>query len=157
MYLPSKVFFTTGVGRHSTEIGSFEMALRDASIEPYNIATVSSILPPDAEITDAEEAVDEIPDGSVVHAVLSRCSTDDEDEQIAASVGAARGNEGHGYLIELSNTGEKAENNGEKAKDLAVELLSHKTMAREAFEYTASATGTPDGHTTTVAAAVLIE
>ncbi|WP_281175321.1 pyruvoyl-dependent arginine decarboxylase [Methanogenium cariaci] len=45
-FVPKRVFFTCGAGQSPDELTSFEMALRDASIECYNIVTVSSILPP---------------------------------------------------------------------------------------------------------------
>lgn len=33
MFLPTKLFFTKGVGRHKEYLQSFELALRDAKIE----------------------------------------------------------------------------------------------------------------------------
>lgn len=44
--IPRKVFFTDGVGTHSVDLESFEVALQDAAIEKINPVTVSSILPP---------------------------------------------------------------------------------------------------------------
>ncbi len=43
---PTKFFFTKGVGVHREKLSSFEVALRDAGIAPFNLVTVSSILPP---------------------------------------------------------------------------------------------------------------
>ena len=48
MYVPTKVFFTKGVGTHKEKLQSFEKALRDAQIEKYNLVRVSSIFPPTA-------------------------------------------------------------------------------------------------------------
>lgn len=45
MFKPSKIFFTKGVGRHKDYLQSFELALRQASIEKCNLVTVSSIYP----------------------------------------------------------------------------------------------------------------
>ena len=36
MYVPKKIFFTKGVGRHKEYLASFELALRHANIEKYN-------------------------------------------------------------------------------------------------------------------------
>ena len=44
-----KVFFTRGTGRGQSELRSFEEALRDGGIAPYNIVGISSIFPPFAE------------------------------------------------------------------------------------------------------------
>ena len=54
MVVPEKGFFTRGCGGHKDKLVSFEMALRDAGLAPYNLVTVSSIMPPDAEIISRE-------------------------------------------------------------------------------------------------------
>ena len=46
MYVPAKIFFTKGVGKHKNYLSSFEAALRNASIEKCNLVSVSSIFPP---------------------------------------------------------------------------------------------------------------
>ena len=56
-FIPKKVFFTKGFGRHKDFLQSFELALRDAGIAPYNIVTVSSILPPGCKIVAKEEGM----------------------------------------------------------------------------------------------------
>ena len=48
--IPTKVFFTKGVGKHKERLHSFEQALRDAGIEKLNIVEVSSIFPPGCRI-----------------------------------------------------------------------------------------------------------
>ena len=45
MFQPSKIFFTKGVGRHKDYLQSFELALRHAGIEKFNLVMVSSIYP----------------------------------------------------------------------------------------------------------------
>ena len=50
MYVPTKIFFTKGVGRHRDYLSSFEAALRSAGIEICNLVTVSSIYPPGCKI-----------------------------------------------------------------------------------------------------------
>ena len=46
MFVPQKIFFTKGVGRHKDYLQSFELALRDAGVERCNLVSVSSIFPP---------------------------------------------------------------------------------------------------------------
>jgi len=41
--VPKYVFFTKGVGCSKEELASFELALRDAGIERFNLVTVSSV------------------------------------------------------------------------------------------------------------------
>ena len=60
MAVPEKVFFTKGTGVHKDKLVSFEMALRNAGLAPYNLVTVSSIMPPDAEIITREEGLPQI-------------------------------------------------------------------------------------------------
>jgi len=45
LYVPTKIFFTKGVGRHKEYLTSFELALRSAGVEICNLVTVSSIYP----------------------------------------------------------------------------------------------------------------
>ena len=39
--IPTKMFFTKGVGVHKDKLASFEAALRDAGIEKFNLVYVS--------------------------------------------------------------------------------------------------------------------
>ncbi|MEK6817537.1 MAG: pyruvoyl-dependent arginine decarboxylase, partial [Nanoarchaeota archaeon] len=57
MVVPNKIFFTKGVGRHKEKLASFELALRNAGIEKYNLVYVSSILPPNCKIISKEEGL----------------------------------------------------------------------------------------------------
>ncbi|MGB9675484.1 MAG: pyruvoyl-dependent arginine decarboxylase, partial [Candidatus Nanoarchaeia archaeon] len=56
-YIPQKVFFTKGVGKHFNQLQSFEAALRDAGIQMCNLVSVSSILPPNCKIIPKEEGL----------------------------------------------------------------------------------------------------
>ena len=48
--VPTRIFFTKGVGRHKEELHAYELALRNAGIEKCNLVKVSSILPPNCKI-----------------------------------------------------------------------------------------------------------
>src|SRR5512144_2985558 len=85
--VPKKVFFTTGVGRHKEMLESFEMALRDAGIEKYNLVAVSSILPPRCELITKEDGLAELKPGEIVFTVMSRNSSNEPSRRIAASIG----------------------------------------------------------------------
>lgn len=60
MYVPSKIFFTKGVGRHKEYLTSFELALRNAGIEICNLVSVSSIFPGNCKRITKEEGVKEL-------------------------------------------------------------------------------------------------
>jgi len=48
--IPSSAFITKGVGKHKEKLTSFEMALRNAGIEAFNLVKVSSIFPPNCKL-----------------------------------------------------------------------------------------------------------
>jgi len=75
--VPKKVFFTTGVGRHKEMLESFEMALRDAGIEKFNLVTVSSILPPKCDIIEKPDGLKILVPGEIVFTVMSRNSSNE--------------------------------------------------------------------------------
>jgi len=124
--VPKKVFFTKGVGRHKYELQSFEMALRDASIEKYNLVEVSSIMPPGCKIVSVEEGLKDLVPGQIVHVVLARNATSEPNRVVAASVGCALPTDRtqYGYLSEHHTFGENANVAGHYSEDLAATMLA---------------------------------
>ena len=124
--VPRKIFFTKGVGRHKSQLGSFENALRDAGIARFNLVEVSSIFPPYAEIVDRDEGLRELKSGQILFLVLARNSSNELNRLITASIGLAipRNRENYGYLSEYHTYGEPPEKAGAFAESLAAEMLS---------------------------------
>lgn len=89
--VPSKMFFTTGVGTHREKLVSFEMALRAAGIAQHNLVRISSILPPECKIVEREEGVRRLRPGQIVFCVLSEAATNEPGRRVGASIGVARG------------------------------------------------------------------
>jgi len=58
--VPKKAFLTKGFGVHKDKLASFELALRAAKIEKFNLVSVSSILPPNCKIVPRNEGVKEL-------------------------------------------------------------------------------------------------
>lgn len=125
-WVPSKAFFTKGVGRHREELASFEMALRDAGIEKFNLVSVSSIFPPGCKIISREKGLEELKPGQIVFCVMYRNSSNEPNRLIAASVGLAlpSDNNQYGYLSEHKSFGETEERAGEYTEDLAASMLA---------------------------------
>src|SRR3989338_1584845 len=98
--VPKKVFYTKGVGVHKEYLASFEVALRSAGIAPYNLVSVSSILPPGCQRVSREDGIKLIPPGSIVHVVMARQATSEPNRLIGASIGAATPHDlnQYGYL-----------------------------------------------------------
>jgi arginine decarboxylase len=165
MFVPSKVFFTKGVGRHREQLTSFELSLRDAGIEKYNLVQVSSIFPPKCRIINREAGLKELTPGEIAFVVMSKCQSDEPRRLVAASVGCALPSDRsvYGYLSEHHAYGQSEKVAGEYAEDLDEEKswdekkevwkISGKIF--RSFNITQSAI-VKDDYTTVIAAAVFV-
>ena len=126
MYVPSKIFFTKGVGKHKDYLSSFEASLRSAGIEKCNLVNVSSIYPPNCRKISKEEGLKEIQAGQITFTVIARNSTNEPNRLIAASIGAAipADKSNYGYLSEYHPFGVKEKLAGDYAEDLAAQMLA---------------------------------
>lgn len=160
--IPRKVFFTSGVGRHREELESFEMALRDAGIEKFNLVQVSSILPPKCQIVLKEEGLKELVTGEIVFTVLSEISSNEPNRRITASIGAALPKDPErqfGYLSEHHAYGETEEYAGKYAEKLADNMYLTWTNEKAAKTLHISRSAEVEENrkwTTVIAAAVFI-
>lgn len=124
--IPSKFFFTKGVGVEKEQLRSFEAALRNAGIEKFNLVSVSSILPPGCKRVPKEKGLELLKPGEVVYCVMARISTNEPNRLVAASVGCAvpAGDENYGYLSEHHSYGEIEEKVSDYTEDLAATMLA---------------------------------
>ncbi|WP_455391698.1 pyruvoyl-dependent arginine decarboxylase [[Eubacterium] cellulosolvens] len=125
-FVPTKVFFTRGLGKHKEKLNSFELALRNAGIERYNLVSVSSILPPGCQIISRNKGLNKLAPGQIVYTVMSKNSSNEPGRLIAAAIGCAVPIEArlYGYLSEHSSFGQRKREAGEYAEDLAAEMLA---------------------------------
>ena len=123
---PKQLFLTKGMGRHKEKLTSFEMALRAAGIEKYNLVKVSSILPPNCKIITKEKGMKLLSPGEIVFCVMSENSTNEPCRLLGASVGLAvpREKNDYGYLSEHHGYGQNEEIAGDYAESLAAEMLA---------------------------------
>jgi arginine decarboxylase len=126
MFVPSKVFFTKGVGRHVEELQSFELALRDSGIEKFNLVSVSSIFPPGCRVIRKSEGLRLMKPGQIVFVVISRLTSDEPRRLIASSIGCAipADETTYGYLSEHHAFGQSEKVAGDYAEDLAAAMLA---------------------------------
>ena len=180
MFIPKKIFFTKGVGRHKDYLSSFELSLRNAGIEKCNLVSVSSIYPPNCKKISREEGLKEIDVGQITYVVMARNATNEPNRLIAASIGVALPADPshYGYLSEYHPYGVKERIAGDYAEDLAAQMLA-TTLGIEfnpesgwnereevfkmsdkivkTFSVTQTAEGDKDGKwTTVISAAVLL-
>lgn len=180
MFVPTKMFFTKGVGRHKDYLQSFELSLRDAGIEKCNLVTVSSIYPPNCRRISKEDGLKLLEPGAITFCVMARNSTNEPNRLVASAIGVAQPADTnvYGYLSEHHPFGETDERAGDYAEDLAATMLA-STLGLEfdsntawderekmykmsgkivrTFNVTQSAEGDKNGlWTTVIAVAVLI-
>lgn len=124
--VPKNVFFTKGVGKHKEKLQSFELALRKAGIEKYNLVKVSSIFPPNCKIVNKAKGQTMLNDGEIVFCVMSENATNEPNRMVSASVGLAvpAAPNSYGYLSEHHAYGETDEKAGDYAEDLAATMLA---------------------------------
>jgi arginine decarboxylase len=174
--VPTRAFFTKGVGTHKEYLASFEDALRDAGIAALNVVTISSIMPPGCKMISKPQGLKELHDGQVAFCVMSRQATNEYRRMIAASIGVAipKDPTKFGYLSEYHAYGVNDQLAGDYAEDLAASMLattmglsfdSNKAWNERKQEWklggeivttrnvTQSAEGPRDGHWSTVIAA----
>jgi len=151
--IPKKCFLTAGVGKHEDKLFSFELALRDAGIEGFNLIPVSSIFPPNCDLVSKEEGLRYLNSGEIVFVVMAEDSTNEPGKTVSASVGLAYWKGGHGYLTEYSGK------SGEYAEQMARNMLKSKfgVSDEEIHSTNVSISTVSNGlWTTVVAAAVFI-
>ena len=130
--VPTKVFLTRGQGSHKEKLVSFEQALREAGIAPFNLVRVSSIFPPRARLVSRTAGLKLLEPGQILFVVLSENATDEPGRLITASIGAAVPDDPsrYGYLAEHSDVGRSGRETGLHTEYLAAEMLATKLGER---------------------------
>lgn len=178
-FVPKEIFLTKGVGVHKEKLVSFELALRKAGIESFNLVRVSSICPPQCKVISKDAGLKKLSPGQIVFCVLSDNAFKEKNRLLACSVGVAlpQDKNKHGYLSEHHSFGETDQETGDYAEDMAAEMLAttlgipidsnlHWDERKEIWKMedqivrttnvTQSAIGKKDLWTTVVAGAILI-
>jgi arginine decarboxylase len=124
--VPRLAFFTKGVGKHRNRLESFELALRNAQIEKYNLVRVSSIFPPHCKVVSKERGIEQLQPGQIVHCVLAEISTDEPNRLIGAGIGMAQPTKGHqyGYISEHHGFGMTKQRLTDLVEDMAAAMLA---------------------------------
>lgn len=124
--IPRKAFMTKGLGIHQDRLASFELALRDAGIQKFNLVRVSSILPPKCSIVSRDEGLEDLSPGEIVYCVLAKNQTNEPHRLVAAAIGNAMplDSDDYGYISEHHSFGEDETTAGEYAEDLAATMLA---------------------------------
>ena len=126
--VPSQVFLTRGCGQHKEKLVSFELALREAGIAPYNLVRVSSIFPPHCQVITKAAGLKLLKAGQILFVVLSEGETAEPGRAISASIGMAVPDDPtcYGYLAEHDGGGPTEKEAGLHTEYLAAEMLATK-------------------------------
>ncbi|OPY36697.1 MAG: Pyruvoyl-dependent arginine decarboxylase [Methanoregula sp. PtaU1.Bin051] len=126
MFVPTRIFFTKGVGVHKDRLASFELALRKAGIERCNLVHVSSIFPPFCKQLSTTRGLAQLKSGGITYCVMARNDTNEPNRLISSAIGLAlpADEQEYGYLSEHHAFGETKEKTGEYAEDLAATMLA---------------------------------
>ena len=124
--VPKEVFFTDGVGKHRTRLQSFELALRNAGIEVFNLVRVSSIFPPHCKVISKARGLPKLHPGQIVHVVLAEASTNEPSRMVGAGVGLAVPAKGeqYGYISEHHDFGITEPRMRDLVEDMAATMLA---------------------------------
>lgn len=125
-FVPTKAFFTTGIGRHKNKLQSFELALREAGIEKLNLVYVSSIYPPNCKLITVQEGQKELNPGQITFCVMARNASNEKGRLIGSAVGMAfpASKDHYGYISEHTGFGADEKEIGDFAEDLASTMLA---------------------------------
>ncbi len=124
--VPQHMFFTKGMGKHKHSLQSFEEALRDAGIAPYNLVRVSSIFPPRCKIISRSAGAKKLVVGAVVPCVIAECRTNEPNRLAGAGVGLAvpANSDDYGYISEHHGFGLTHRKCGDFVEDMAATMLA---------------------------------
>lgn len=124
--VPQRIFLTKGKGHHKEKLASFELALREAGIAPFNLVKISSIFPPGCQLISKQEGIKHLHPGQIVFLVMSENATDEPQRLLSASIGLAIPNDPthYGYLSEHHGFGLDEKEAGHYAEDLAADMLA---------------------------------
>lgn len=95
---PKRYFLTSASAEGNSMLTAFDKALLKANIGNVNLLRVSSILPPEAELSSDLE----IPSGSLVPVAYASITSDIPEDKIAAAVAVGLSEDSFGVIMEYS-------------------------------------------------------
>lgn len=125
--VPTKMFFTKGVGKHKNSLQSFEAALRVAGIAPFNLVKVSSIFPPKCQIVSKAKGLKLLAPGQILHVVMAEARSNEPNRLLCAGLGLAipkAKDEKYGYISEHHGFGMTQRKCGDLVEDMAASMLA---------------------------------
>ncbi len=124
--VPTKIFFTHGVGIHRHNLESFEAALRDAGIAQCNLVKVSSIYPPRCKMIPRKQGLAKLIPGQIAFCVMAETRTNEPNRLVSAGIGLAIPAKGDqfGYISEHHGYGMTEKRTADFVEDMAASMLA---------------------------------
>lgn len=124
--VPTRVFFTRGVGKHRHNLESFEAALRSAGIAQCNLVKVSSIYPPGCKIISRKSGLAKLVPGQITYCVMAEARTNEPNRLVSAGIGLAIPAKGEqfGYISEHHGFGFTERKTADFVEDMAASMLA---------------------------------
>ncbi len=125
-FVPQRVFFTRGVGKHHRNLESFEAALRNAGIAQCNLVKVSSIFPPGCQIISRRAGLAKLVPGQITFCVMAEARTNEPNRLVTAGIGLAVPAKGEqfGYISEHHGYGMTERRTADYVEDMAASMLA---------------------------------
>jgi len=124
-----QIQITSAVGSGPTPLSAFDAALRNAGIENYNLISLSSVIPPAAELVRARFVSPPGEYGQRLYVVIARHETMQLGEEAWAGLGWTQESEsGRGLFVELHGT-------SKRCVESAIESTLDSMKAARPFDY----------------------
>jgi arginine decarboxylase len=129
-WVPTRVFFVSGVGVHTMERVALQHAMRDAGVADCNLLKVSSVIAPACRIISANEGRRLLRPGNMVCAVIATAQTNEPHQRVATALAWAKPERTGvpGYIAELEEEMAKGKSEETATQQVATEVLEILAM-----------------------------
>jgi arginine decarboxylase len=86
LFVPRRVFFTSGVGRHEQERVATQHAMAAAGVPRVNLVKISSVIAPRCQIISRQQGIRLLRSGSIVFAVIAQGMTKEPHQRVTPAI-----------------------------------------------------------------------
>src|SRR5215210_7683045 len=103
IFVPTRVFFTSGVGFHKLQRVAMQHAMREAGVADCNLVKISSVIAPRCEVITRERGVGLLQAGAIAHAVIAQGETKEPHQRVSVALTWAQPDRDDlpGYITEI--------------------------------------------------------
>jgi arginine decarboxylase len=129
--VPTRVFFTSGVGFHKIQRVAMQHAMREAGLADCNLVKISSVIPPRCEVITRERGLGLLQGGAIAHAVIAQGETKEPHQRVSVALCWAQPDRDDlpGYITEVEEeqTKGKSEQTAiDEAGEAVITLLAER-------------------------------